>query len=133
MSKSYTEQEIEQLLALAKSLDCLSLDMEYTGAGHDGTFTLGDTVVDIQPGPQEIVEQKETIEHLKNYISLLPARESHVLMLKYGLYDGKYHSLQEIGTYYNLSRERIRQVETKALDKLCKLLYKNGIYNRNDL
>lgn len=62
--------------------------------------------------------QKNLIEEVHGALAELPPREKQIVSLRYGLEDGEEHSLQEIGAALNLSRERIRQLEARALDRL---------------
>jgi RNA polymerase primary sigma factor len=57
-------------------------------------------------------------EQVQNALAALTDREREVLELRYGLVDGKDHTLEEVGQYFNVTRERIRQIEAKALRKL---------------
>jgi RNA polymerase primary sigma factor len=57
-------------------------------------------------------------ESVKNALAVLSERERQVLELRFGLADGKDHTLEEVGQYFNVTRERIRQIESKALRKL---------------
>jgi RNA polymerase primary sigma factor len=55
---------------------------------------------------------------VKNALAVLSERERQVLELRFGLLDGKDHTLEEVGQYFDVTRERIRQIEAKALRKL---------------
>jgi RNA polymerase primary sigma factor len=55
---------------------------------------------------------------VKQALSVLTEREREVLELRFGLLDGQDHTLEEVGKYFNVTRERIRQIEAKALRKL---------------
>jgi len=55
---------------------------------------------------------------MQNALTVLPERERQVLELRFGLLDGKDHTLEEVSRYFNVTRERIRQIESKALRKL---------------
>jgi RNA polymerase primary sigma factor len=57
-------------------------------------------------------------EQVQSALSVLSERERQVLELRFGLVDGKDHTLEEVGRYFNVTRERIRQIEAKALRKL---------------
>jgi RNA polymerase primary sigma factor len=57
-------------------------------------------------------------EQVKNALAVLSERERQVLERRFGLVDGKDHTLEEVGQYFNVTRERIRQIEAKALRKL---------------
>jgi len=62
--------------------------------------------------------QKNLIEEVQSALAELPPREKQIVSLRYGLEDGEERSLQEVGAALNLSRERIRQLEARALDRL---------------
>ncbi|HEY1645683.1 MAG TPA: sigma-70 family RNA polymerase sigma factor, partial [Candidatus Saccharimonadales bacterium] len=59
-------------------------------------------------------------EHVKEMLSALTEREQKILRLRFGLEDGKSHTLEEVGQEFSVTRERIRQIEAKALAKLRK-------------
>ena len=73
---------------------------------------------DKTPNPLTEIAQKDLLAEVKTALTTLPAREQQIVSLRYGLEDGKEHSLQEIGALLNLSRERIRQLEVRALSRL---------------
>ncbi|MEK9656931.1 MAG: sigma-70 family RNA polymerase sigma factor [bacterium] len=85
----------------------------------DETGSLGDFVEDKKQVPQEYkifnAELKEKIKLLLNHLS---KREGNILKLRYGLEDGIQRTLEEVGKIYMVTRERIRQIESKALEKL---------------
>ena len=68
--------------------------------------------------PEESVEQIMLRNQLDELLEDLKDREKEILILRFGLRDGQPRTLEEIGTLYNLTRERIRQIEAKALRKL---------------
>jgi RNA polymerase primary sigma factor len=88
-------------------------------AGEDQDTELADFIEDreIAP-PAEMVEQKLFREHLGEILEELTPREASILRLRYGLQGADPHTLKEVGELFNLSRERIRQVEKGALRKL---------------
>jgi RNA polymerase primary sigma factor len=57
-------------------------------------------------------------EAVQNALAVLSERERQVLEMRFGLMDGKEHTLEEVGQYFEVTRERIRQIEAKALRKL---------------
>ena len=73
---------------------------------------------DKTPNPLTEIAQKDLLDEVKTALTTLPAREQQIVSLRYGLEDGREHSLQEIGALLNLSRERIRQLEVRALSRL---------------
>lgn len=70
------------------------------------------------PNPLTEITRQVLVDEVKTALTTLPPREQQIVSLRYGLENGKEHSLQEIGTLLNLSRERIRQLEVRALDRL---------------
>jgi RNA polymerase primary sigma factor len=80
---------------------------------------LADIIEDQEtPSPDTGVEDRELQQCIEACLAHLPARESHILRLRFGLETDHAHSLKEIGDLYGLSRERIRQLEHQALEKL---------------
>ena len=68
--------------------------------------------------PMDAASREMLREQIKNTLAVLSEREREVLELRFGLIDGKDHTLEEVGQYFNVTRERIRQIEAKALRKL---------------
>lgn len=69
-------------------------------------------------GPDEIIENQLLFEQVADALDHLAPREREILMLRFGMVDGKDYTLSEIGEMYTLSRERVRQIQTKAMRKL---------------
>ena len=90
-----------------------------TPLGEEDDSTLGDFVTDESA---EVPVEAATFRLLQEYLSLalegLNDRERQVLIMRFGLADGKIRTLEEVGTHFDVTRERIRQIETKALAKL---------------
>jgi RNA polymerase primary sigma factor len=72
--------------------------------------------------PEEIVEQQLERERLLRLMGQLPSREEKILRTRYGFQDGRMHTLAETGALFAISRERVRQVEKRALARLRKLM-----------
>ncbi len=108
-------QKVTQIIRAAT--DPLSLD---SPVGNDAENNkLGDFIEDEEaPQPVEITTREMLREQVKNALTILSERERQVLELRFGLLDGKEHTLEEVGQYFNVTRERIRQIEAKALRKL---------------
>jgi RNA polymerase primary sigma factor len=68
--------------------------------------------------PDEAASKQLLREHVRNVLGFLSERERKVLEMRYGLLDGKDHTLEEVGREFGVTRERIRQIEAKALRKL---------------
>ena len=87
--------------------------------GEEEDSHLGDFIPDSEtPSPEDEAYKSLLKEELSNALHTLNAREEHVLKLRYGLLDGKTYTLEEIGQQLKITRERIRQIEKKALRKL---------------
>ncbi|HEY4388742.1 MAG TPA: sigma-70 family RNA polymerase sigma factor [Ktedonobacteraceae bacterium] len=102
---------------------CLEADKQpislETPVGEDNDNELGDLLEDqMQQSPMEITAQHQLRESVAAALQDLTERERVILQLRYGLLDGTSHSLAEIGKYLQVTRERVRQIETKALQKL---------------
>jgi len=94
----------------------LSLEMPI---GDEDSSRLGDFVEDASvQAPDEIVMQGLLHEDLENVMNTLTEREKTVLKLRFGIEDGHNRTLEEVGKVFNVTRERIRQIEAKALRKL---------------
>ena len=87
--------------------------------GEEEDSHLGDFIPDSEtPSPEDEAYKSLLKEELSNALHALSPREEHVLKLRYGLLDGKTYTLEEIGQQLKITRERIRQIEKKALRKL---------------
>ncbi len=114
-------EELDSLLRQA--LTTSSLDAPVNG--DDGRSFLGDLISDASlDEPLEIVEQRIHQEQLGRWLAHLSEQEQHVLKLRFGLEGNERHTLAEIGRLLEVSRERVRQVELKALRKLRNLTRK---------
>ena len=88
-------------------------------AGREGDVELGRFVEDDSVlRPEETADDRLLDETLKTLLSNLTVREARILRLRYGLQDGQTRTLKQIGDKFSLSRERIRQIELEALEKL---------------
>lgn len=90
-----------------------------TPVGDEEDSHLGDFIQDTsQPSPYDAASQQLLKRHLDEVLSTLSDREKKVLILRFGLEDGRPRTLEEVGREFNVTRERIRQIEAKALRKL---------------
>lgn len=111
------EGKVSQLLRL--NPETCSLDAP-TGDGEDGT--LGLLLEDIQaPQPQEELVREELKNTMDSLLGMLTERQRQVLRLRFGMEDGTCYSLVEIGRFLGISKERARQLEHQAMDRLQKL------------
>jgi RNA polymerase primary sigma factor len=94
----------------------MSLD---SPVGNEDSSQLGDFIEDEDAQePMDAAAKEMLRESIKNALAVLSERERQVLELRFGLVDGKDHTLEEVGQYFSVTRERIRQIESKALRKL---------------
>ena len=108
-------EKITQIKKAAQAPVSLAQSM----GGDNKGRTIEDTLVDIYAeGPEKVSGKSLLKEDLENVLNTLNPRERDVLRLRYGLDDGRVKTLEEIGTVFSVTRERIRQIEAKALRKL---------------
>ncbi|GAB4581387.1 MAG: hypothetical protein Fur0022_41340 [Anaerolineales bacterium] len=87
--------------------------------GSEDNSLLGDFIPDDEtPEPIDAAAREMLREQIQSAMAVLSPRERQVLELRFGLIDGKDHTLEEVGKYFHVTRERIRQIEAKALRKL---------------
>ena len=96
--------------------DTLSLD---TPVGDEEDTSIGSFVEDDNtPGPADATSNALLAEALKEILDTLTEREADVLRMRFGMFDGRTHTLEEVGQIFGVTRERIRQIENKAIRKL---------------
>ena len=96
----------------------LPISME-TPVGEEGDIQLSDFIEDQNAlSPTDAASRQLLKEHIENVLSSINPRERRVLQLRFGLEDGRSRTLEEVGKEFNVTRERIRQIEAKALRKL---------------
>lgn len=108
---------IEKIIeANRTAADTLSLDMP---VGDEEDTTIGSFVEDDNtPGPVDATSNAMLSEALTEILGTLTEREADVLCMRFGMYDGRTHTLEEVGQIFGVTRERIRQIENKAIRKL---------------
>jgi RNA polymerase primary sigma factor len=98
--------------------DTLSLENPI-GSDDDDRSTLGDFIPDDKiPSPIQESSERILSEQVKEILSNLSPKERKILEMRHGLMDGVYHTLEEVGKEFGVTRERIRQIEAKALEKI---------------
>ncbi len=109
-----TVEKVREVIKISQ--DPVSLE---TPIGEEDDSHLGDFVKDINAmTPEEYATNEILKEEIKSVLETLQEREQEVLELRFGLIDGTSHTLEEVGKKFNVTRERIRQIEAKALRKL---------------
>ena len=111
------DMTVEKVMEIQKiAQDPVSLE---TPIGEEDDSHLGDFIQDDDsPAPQDVAAYTLLKEQLEEVMSTLTPREAKVLRLRFGLDDGKARTLEEVGREFDVTRERIRQIEAKALRKL---------------
>ena len=105
---------VEQVLSLVQEPASLDLPV-----GEDGDATLGDLIkAPDAVDPHAAVEASMLTELVADALAELTPREQHILRMRFGLGDADDHTLEEVGKVFGVTRERIRQIEAKALEKL---------------
>lgn len=109
-----TPDKVENLIEISRRPISLETPIE-----EDADSEFGDFIEDkASPQPTEIVTHSLLREHLEQVLGRLPEREAHILQLRYGLLDGETHTLEEVGREIGVTRERVRQLEAQALNRL---------------
>ncbi len=107
-------EKVREIMKIAQ--DPVSLE---TPIGEEEDSHLGDFIQDEDtPAPADAASQTILREVIERELHTLTPREEHVIKLRFGLYDGRTRTLEEVGKEFNITRERIRQIEAKALRKL---------------
>ena len=125
LGREPTEQELSEAMnlpiekvreILKVSADPISLDTPIgeEDDSHLGDFIRDDTIM----GPEDAASYAVLQDQISRLLDTLTAREQRVLILRFGLKDGRSRTLEEVGREFNVTRERIRQIEAKALRKL---------------
>lgn len=111
-----SEAKVRQLTQLAPEV--CSLD---SPVGEDGDGSLGQSLMDPAPEPQEEMIRRALQETLDQLMQALNQRQQRIIRLHYGMDDGYCHTLEEIGREMGISKERARQIERDAMEKLRRL------------
>lgn len=113
------EMDVEKVNHIIKiKQDIVSLEAP---VGEEDDSKLGDFIPDEESlTPEEAATHQLLKEHVNQVLELLTPREQKILRMRFGLIDGRSHTLEEVGQEFGVTRERIRQIEAKALAKLRK-------------
>ena len=111
-----TPDKVEELLALTPEITSLDIPV-----GEKGEDTLGTLLPTLEPEPQAELIRRELKQLLEALMHELSDRQRTILQLHFGLEDGVCRSLEEIGRLLGISKERVRQIEKQAMDKLQKM------------
>ena len=111
VEKIYQIEQINQ--------ETLSLEAPISASDDDDASARGDFVADTSlPMPDQETAHRILVEQLHEILNDLTPKERKILAMRHGLEDGIYHTLEEVGQEFGVTRERIRQIEAKALDKI---------------
>jgi RNA polymerase primary sigma factor len=111
--------EVDKIYQIEKiNQDTLSLENPI-GSDEDDRSTLGDFIADDKiPSPVQESSERILTEQVRDILDDLSPKERKILEMRHGLLDGVYHTLEEVGKEFGVTRERIRQIEAKALEKI---------------
>ncbi|MBP6946266.1 MAG: sigma-70 family RNA polymerase sigma factor, partial [Candidatus Pacebacteria bacterium] len=111
VEKVYQIEQINQ--------ETLSLEAPISSSDDDDASARGDFVADHSlPTPDQETAHRILVEQLHEILGDLTPKERKILAMRHGLEDGIYHTLEEVGQEFGVTRERIRQIEAKALEKI---------------
>jgi RNA polymerase primary sigma factor len=124
LGREPTPEEVAEVLGMdaAKAREIVKVNQEPTSLaapiGDEEDSHLGDFIADTGLTPDEQATRELLKDHLDEVLDTLSPREKRVLQLRFGLEDGKQRTLEEVGKEFGVTRERIRQIEAKAVRKL---------------
>ncbi len=124
LGREPTPEEVAKVMEVdvAKVREIMKVSQEPTSletpVGDEEDSHLGDFISDPGPTPYDQTSRQLLKEHMEEVLATLSDREKKVLILRFGLEDGRPRTLEEVGAQFGVTRERIRQIEAKALRKL---------------
>ncbi|KAF5201008.1 Rna polymerase sigma factor sigf protein [Thalictrum thalictroides] len=123
---------VEKLTSLLVSTKTPLSMQQPVWADQNTTFQeiTADTEVE---SPDQCVAKQLMRQHVRNFLNILTPKEKRIIRLRFGIEDGKQNSLSQIGLIYGISKERVRQIESRALDKLKRCLSNQGLEAYSDL
>ena len=115
MEMGLPTEKIQHIMKISQE----TVSIDQTVGDEDEDSTLGDFIEDEEAtSPDEAASQHLLSEHVREILQDLGPREQKILEMRYGLKDGIHHTLEEVGREFVVTRERIRQIEAKALEKI---------------
>jgi RNA polymerase primary sigma factor len=112
-------KEVERLMQAALKVSSLESPLN----DEEGeNFTLKETLRSEKEGPMSLIESLEMMKLLHSWLKVLSPQQKRVIELRFGFYDGEVWTLEAIGKLYGVTRERIRQIEAEALERLRSLI-----------
>jgi RNA polymerase primary sigma factor len=124
LGREPTPEEVAEILGMdpAKAREIVKVSQEPTSlatpVGDEDDSQLGDFIPDEKSRPEEQATRELLKDQIDEVLDSLSPREKRVLQLRFGLEDGKLRTLEEVGREFGVTRERIRQIEAKAIRKL---------------
>ena len=107
---------VKDLIAVSREM--VSFDAPVASKGELSDSKVGDFIEDEKLGPEEEVINQSLKKDIETLLSTLTDKEREIIIMRFGLYDVKPMSLKEIGDQYGLTKERIRQIEKRAIEKM---------------
>ena len=117
---SELEVEVEKIYMIRRiSQDIVQLEQLRESGDEGGTTTISETIEDVEQDTQDTVISQDILKNqIREVLQSLPAREREVIELRHGMGDGIQYTLEQIGNMMGVTRERVRQIEARALEKL---------------
>ncbi|TSC64506.1 MAG: RNA polymerase primary sigma factor [Parcubacteria group bacterium Gr01-1014_106] len=115
MEMGLPTEKVQHIMKISQE----TVSIDQTVGDEDEDSTLGDFIEDEEATPPDEAASRQILaEHVRDVLKDLSPREQKILEMRFGLKDGIHHTLEEVGKEFDVTRERIRQIEAKALDKI---------------